>query len=129
MTNLVLFLAIFLLGELIINRTVFRFLKNYFQFKEGTTQDENPSNKPILGLPLSVVKGLLERFTIYFSLVAGLSQILIVFGALKIGTRLDKTKEITNDYFLLGNFVSILVTVGYYVLYLKLTNEINMLWE
>lgn len=129
MTNLALFLSIFLIGEVFINRTVFRFLKTYFEFKEGQTEEEKQSSKPILGLPLSIVKGLVERFTIYFSLVAGLSQILIVFGALKIGTRLDKTKEITNDYFLLGNFVSILTTVGYYVLYLKLTVALNISWE
>lgn len=64
-------------------------------------------SKPFLGMDISVFKGILERFVIFFCLSIGIQQILIVFGALKIGTRLvnQKTNTISNDYFLIGNLI------------------------
>ena len=117
MKTITLFFLIFLFGKLIMNFFVFKYLKKYFDFNEQRANAENKVFKPFIGMELSLFKGLLERFTIYFCLVINLSQILIVFGALKIGTRLDKTKEITNDYFLVGNFISILTSAIYYYAY------------
>lgn len=62
----------------------------------------------------SVFKGLLERFFIYIVLTVGLPQGLAFFGALKIATRLKDDDKISNDYFLVGNLVSVLLVVGYY---------------
>ena len=104
---------------MLVNFSVFKYLKRYFQFNERKANSEKSSSKPFLGMDLSIVKGILERFTIYFCLVIGLPQVLIVFGAIKIGTRLEKTKEVTNDYFLVGNFISILTSAIYFYLYLK----------
>ncbi|MBK7957313.1 MAG: hypothetical protein IPK03_03890 [Bacteroidetes bacterium] len=117
--------SIFILGELTMNYTLFSYLKKYFGFNERMANQENKTNKPFLGINLSVFKGLLERFVIYICLVLGISQVLIVFGAIKIGTRFDKTKEVTNDYFLIGNFCSILIAVFYFFVYNKLLSVVG----
>jgi hypothetical protein len=121
MKSLIVFILTFLIGELLINFSVFKYLKRYFQYDERKANSEENSSKPFQGMDLSIVNGILERFTIYFCLVIGLPQVLIVFGAIKIGTRLEKTKEVTNDYFLVGNFISILTSAIYFYLYLKIT--------
>lgn len=112
------FILIHIFGELILNYTYIRYLKRYFRVNEKDTEKENKTNEPFLGFHISVFKGLLERFILYLCLVIGLTQILIVFGALKIGTRIDKNVEIKNDYFLIGNFSSILIAVLYYKLFI-----------
>jgi hypothetical protein len=63
----------------------------------------------------SVMKGILERTTVLVGLLTGLPHVLTVFGALKIGTRLDSQKgdHISNTYFLTGNLVSILLAMLY----------------
>ena len=62
-----------------------------------------------------MVKGILERAVLFVGLLYGFSQILIAFGALKIGTRLhkDQKSEVSNNYFLVGNLVSILLAMLY----------------
>lgn len=117
MKSAIIFTLIFFIGELLVNFSIFKYLKKYFQFNEQKANRENDTFKPFLGIRLSIFKGILERLTIFFCLVISLPQVLIVFGALKIGTRLDKTKEITNDYFLIGNFISILISAIYYYLH------------
>lgn len=117
MKSAIIFTLIFFIGELLVNFSIFKYLKKYFQFNEQKANRENDTFKPFLGIRLSIFKGILERLTIFFCLVISLPQVLIVFGALKIGTRLDKTKEITNDYFLIGNFISILIGAIYYYLH------------
>jgi hypothetical protein len=122
MNNIIIFASIFIIGEIVVNFSVFKYLKKYFRFNEKKANSENETTKPFLGMDLSKFKGILERLTLFFCLVIGLSQVLIVFGALKIATRLDKTKEITNDYFLIGNFISILIGAIYYYLQIKLSH-------
>jgi hypothetical protein len=122
MNNIIIFASIFIIGEIVVNFSVFKYLKKYFRFNEKKANSENETTKPFLGMELSKFKGILERLTLFFCLVIGLSQVLIVFGALKIATRLDKTKEITNDYFLIGNFISILIGAIYYYLQIKLSH-------
>ncbi|MEK0371020.1 MAG: hypothetical protein QQN55_07695, partial [Nitrosopumilus sp.] len=48
-------------------------------------------------------------------LLHGFPQIIIAFGALKLGTRLheEKGSEISNTYFLTGNLISILMAMIY----------------
>ncbi|MGL5276622.1 hypothetical protein SAMN04488018_12719 [Myroides marinus] len=76
---------------------------------------------------MSVFKGGCERIFISFSLLYGFPHVLTLFGALKLGTRLkraddEKTAEgrkresAYNDYFLLGNFLSVGLSIVYYVL-------------
>lgn len=55
-----------------------------------------------------MILGILERMFLYVGLIQGFGQSLILFGALKIGTRLKNEEDkISNDYFLVGNLVSV----------------------
>lgn len=73
----------------------------------------------------SILKGLLERAFLTYSLISGFPHSLTLFGALKLGTRLkspdnEKTEEGRkeekdyNDYYLLGNFISVTLSMMYY---------------
>ncbi|MEM6642161.1 MAG: hypothetical protein AAF616_04200 [Bacteroidota bacterium] len=64
----------------------------------------------------SVLRGALERGFVYVMLMVELSAGLAFFGALKIATRLKDDDKISNDYFLTGNFISVLIAVAYYLL-------------
>jgi hypothetical protein len=61
------------------------------------------------------VKGIVERLMMLTGLLAGFPHVLIAFSALKIGTRLrpDSDDAISNTYFLIGNLVSMLLTIVY----------------
>ena len=113
------FTLIFVLGELLFNFTLFPYLKRYFKV-DSDHADETEIKQKIFKLELSVFKGILERFVLYFGLILGVSHIVILFGALKIGTRLDKGNKISNDYFLVGNFSSLLIALLYYFLTLDI---------
>ena len=63
----------------------------------------------------SVLRGALERAFLFIILLADLPQGLAFFGALKIATRLKDDDKISNDYFLTGNLVSVLIVIGYYL--------------
>lgn len=116
-----LFIGILIIGELLINPTIFSYLKRYFKMDKGSSDGD-----PIFGISISLFKGMLERFLIYLALVHSISQILVVFGAIKLGTRLDASKSaVTNDYFLIGNFISILTAIGYYIIFNWLSTEIH----
>lgn len=111
------FVLIFLVGEILMNTTFFKYLKKYFN-GEKTSREESVNK--FLGFEISIFKGFLERFVIYFALTINLTQILIVYGAIKIGTRFEKNDKIKNDYFLIGNFSSILISIIYYFIFTKL---------
>lgn len=75
----------------------------------------------------SVLKGLIERGFLTYSLYAGFPHALTLFGALKLGTRLKRvektdTKEeqklqsTYNDYYLIGNFISVSLSIFYFTL-------------
>ena len=65
----------------------------------------------------SILKGLLERTFIVVSLHFNLAQALTLLGALKIATRIkDGEGKVSNDFFLIGNLISVLFGIGYYVL-------------
>ena len=95
--------GIFVIGELV-SVFIFALLKRAFKLPKTS-----PARKA------SVAKGILERAVLYIGLLYGFPQILIAFGALKIGTRLheDKKSKISNDYFLVGNLISILLAMLY----------------
>lgn len=69
-----------------------------------------------------VIKGVLERLVLTFGLCAGFPQVLILFGALKIGTRISESGKTptaqrltNNDYYLIGNLVSVGLSMVYYL--------------
>lgn len=62
---------------------------------------------------IETFKGILERLLIFIGLTSDYSTVLVLFGALKLGTRLhdEGNKNISNNYFLVGNFVSVLIAI------------------
>jgi len=65
----------------------------------------------------SILKGVLERLFIVVTLLVSLPHALTLLGALKIATRIkDSEDKISNDFFLIGNLVSVLFGIGYYFL-------------
>ena len=70
----------------------------------------------------SIGKGICERILLTVALLNGLPHVLTLFGALKLGTRLKRRDAETNptdeakynDYYLVGNFISVLVCILYY---------------
>lgn len=108
--NLALFLIIFLIGEFF----------SFFIFKALVySLNKEKSFK----FDRALVKGIIERLFLFLALIYNLPQALIAFGALKIGTRFipQDEKKISNDYFFLGNIISLLISVLYYAIWLKLT--------
>jgi hypothetical protein len=81
-----------------------------------------PENSP--GRKLAVTKGVLERLMLLTGLLNEFPHILIAFGALKIGTRLreDQSSQISNNYFLVGNLISVLLAMVYAII-------IKVLWQ
>jgi hypothetical protein len=118
MLTLLIFVMVFLAGELLVNKTAFRYIKSYFQV-------DDTEQKPFIGMNISTFKGMLERFIIFLALSLSVSQILIVFGTIKIGTRLDNKQKIKNDYFLIGNFCTVLFSLIYYYLFLRVMKIIG----
>lgn len=87
-----LFIAVCVIGEILINITWFKYLKRKFI---GENSDKKPSKKEtgdtvntLLCMNISTFKGTMERLIMASCLAIGVTPILIVFGALKIGTRL-----------------------------------------
>lgn len=70
----------------------------------------------------SILKGVLERLFLIIGLVLGYPQVIIAFGALKIGTRFQRSSSVSNDYFLIGNFISLLTAILYSQLAIFLMN-------
>ena len=66
----------------------------------------------------STARGILERAVLYTGLLYGFPQILIAFGALKLGTRLheEQGSEISNNYFLVGNLISMFLAMLYAII-------------
>ena len=84
-----------------------------------------PKDKRIRLIQLkSILKGVIERVFLTYSILCGYPHALTLFGALKLGTRLKsadneatpegRLKESNfNDYFLIGNFISVLFSIIY----------------
>jgi hypothetical protein len=68
----------------------------------------------------SILKGILERIFIVVSLHFKMTQSLTLLGALKIATRIKDEDKISNDFFLIGNLVSVLFGIAYYILLTEL---------
>jgi hypothetical protein len=105
------FLLVFVVGEIIVNKTWYPWLKKTI---DPTIDETEKTNVKWVGLPASVFKGLIERGVLTICLLSNIPTILIVFGTLKLGTRLSENKEMKNDYFLIGNLSTILLAVLYF---------------
>ncbi len=104
MNSFIAFLVIFMSGEVIsffIFKTMNFLLLNSWEFR----------------INLSVVKGIIERLFLFLALAYGLPHALIAFGAIKIGTRIRPDEKISNDYFFIGNMISLTISVGYFALW------------
>lgn len=64
----------------------------------------------------SIAKGLFERAFIVFALLSDYPQALTLFAALKIGTRIKDDNHISNDYYLVGNLISVSLAIFYTLL-------------
>lgn len=75
--------------------------------------------------PLESLKGLLERLALLTGLVLQFPQVLIFFGALKIGTRLSsETSDEGSNYFIIGNLTSVLFAFATYATLINVTHKL-----
>jgi hypothetical protein len=70
----------------------------------------------------SIIKGIIERLFLFVSLVSNYPHALTFFSALKLATRLKhnetpQTENKFNDYYLIGNLISVAVAIGYVYIY------------
>jgi hypothetical protein len=124
-SHLLYFSIIFIVGEILVNLTIFKYLRIKYQNNE--LENNKETTDTFLRINISVFKGMLERFVLFLALVLNISQILIVFGTIKIGTQIDKSKKIRNDYFIIGNIFTIIVAIAYQYIYLRWRYEINII--
>lgn len=77
----------------------------------------------------SIIKGVLERCFLFVALMNDYPHALTLFGALKVATRLkheDKDAESAssfNDFYLIGNFISAMVAIGYVYLFRTMSSN------
>lgn len=106
-TELIFFILVFLSGEFVA----------YFIFKSLVYVLNREWS---LKIDRAVIKGILERLFLFLALVYGLPQALIAFGALKIGARfIQDENKISNDYFYMGNIISLLIALIYYAVWVQ----------
>ena len=69
----------------------------------------------------SIFKGIIERLFLMICLFHDYPHALTLFSALKLGTRLKHeenpaTENKYNDFYLIGNLISVMVAIGYVLL-------------
>ncbi len=106
--KIVWFIVAFAIGEMIA-LAIFYFIRRKFE----------PGNKHTV---LSITKGMLERGVMLLGLVLSVPTIIIFFSALKLGTRLKEQQDskVSNDYFLIGNLISVAIALIEFIIYKKL---------
>lgn len=99
--------VLFALSELVLFFLLFRLLARRFL-------QPDPETPPRV-TATDFAKGALERLVVAYGLFLDLPHILTLFGALKLGTRLKTETETPqfNNFFLIGNLVSVLVAMLY----------------
>jgi hypothetical protein len=98
-------LSVIVLGELLIH-ILFFFVSKIF----GKDKKDKING-------ISIFKGVLERVFIVSSFHFNMTSALTLLGALKIATRIKDTEDkVSNDFFLVGNLISVLFGIGYYVI-------------
>tara|TARA_Y100001972_G_scaffold128821_1_gene191973 strand:+ start:5958 stop:6299 length:342 start_codon:yes stop_codon:yes gene_type:complete len=101
-----LFLVILVAGELVTNLFFFILIKIM-----------NRGRMSFSG----AIRGTFERLFLFFAMVNDIFHALTLFGALKIATHIKDDDRVSNDYFLIGNLISVSAAIGYFILY-------NILW-
>lgn len=112
--NFIYFTILFISGEILLG--IFYYLITPNSIRKNTRIDIR-----------SLLKGFVERIFLVVSLLNNYPHALTLFGTLKLATRLkrdndeEKIKESAfNDFYLFGNFVSIIVAIIYVFLYKKM---------
>lgn len=75
-----------------------------------------PKNVPGSVTPKTVIKGVVERIFLIVSLINGVGQAIVLFGTLKVASRLTDAKKAEpafNDFYLMGNMLSVLGAIAY----------------
>jgi hypothetical protein len=112
MNAVVTYTGILLAGEIVIHLLFFAISKSI-----GKPNRDRISFSTIL-------KGLLERTFVVVVLVLGLNAALAILGALKIATRIkDEENKVSNDFFLIGNLISIMFGIVYYLFYMDFISK------
>lgn len=89
----------------------------FFLRRWAKAQEKHEAQHKLFGISPMLFKGILERFLIYVGLLSSFPQVLIVLGALKVATRIKYEDHISNDYFLIGNLLSITIAIATYDLF------------
>lgn len=71
----------------------------------------------------SLIKGVFERVFLSLCLINTIYPLLTVYAALKLGTRLNNSHQVKNDYFLIGNITSILLAMLLYGIFSFIKNH------
>jgi len=109
MMNHLLYFGILLIAEIIL-AFIFAVIAQVFYKKQGLDFR-------------SIFKGLIERAFLVIALINDYPHALTLFSALKLATRLkhkdvnDATENDFNDFYLIGNLVSVTVAIGYVLLF------------
>ena len=112
MTNIFIFLAIIFVTEIILAFS-FAVIAQVFYQKIGFDFK-------------SIFKGFIERLFLLITLVNDYPHALTLFSALKLATRLKhkdvdaETENKFNDFYLIGNMVSVIAATGYVSVFKKL---------
>lgn len=126
-------LTVYVLGELFSHYVLFKLLNDRYMSERNPPKppEEKQSGEQSEGSSQSraQIKGHFERGMLVLGLAAGFPQILIAFGALKIGTffKDQDNAKISNDYYLIGNVVSISIAIIYTILWRVSMNGIEAL--
>ena len=139
-----LFLCIYAIGEAFANVLIFpfvmqRYLKRKIQQQpedEMTSwqePEENQTSQSVVSEPApendspkntAILMGLLERLALFLGLAMGVQQILTLFSALKLATHFlpDALKgtdheKVSKEYFFIGNITSVLLALGYMLIW------------
>jgi len=104
--EVILFLSVFIAGELVANFCFFILIKVMSRGKMSFS---------------GAIRGTFERLFLFFAMANEIFHALTLFGALKIATHIKDDDKISNDYFLIGNLISVSAAIGYFLIY-------NILW-
>lgn len=99
------FILLWLLMETILT-LVFHFLNS----KVFSVIEDNQTSLTLI----AVLKVIMERILLILGILNGYPHVITAFAALKIGTRINDTEhKISNDYFLIGNLISLLSALAF----------------
>jgi len=65
---------------------------------------------------MNTVKGVLEKVVVVVGLTLHLPHVLTMFGAIKVASSIG-ARRIDPEYFVVGNFVSILIALLYFIIF------------